>query len=47
VYDVNKSESFENVEFWLNQILENNEREDIVLYLVGNKVDLTEISGSR
>ncbi len=39
VYDISKRESFENVENWLNELVEHGEK-DIVIILQGNKSDL-------
>ena len=41
VYDVTKEKSFENVTKWLDELKPNAEP-DIVIMLVGNKVDLCE-----
>jgi GTPase SAR1 family protein len=47
VYDVTKRESFEDVGSWLEEIEENRDQEDMLVYLVGNRVDLAEISDLR
>jgi len=41
-YDVNKRESFENIESWLKEIEENRDQDDMLVYLVGNRVDMGE-----
>jgi Ras-related protein Rab-2A len=41
VYDVTKRESFEAVEGWLDEIEENRDQENMLVYLAGNRVDLT------
>ena len=43
VYDVTARQSFENCEYWLEEIRQNGSL-DIVVYLVGNQVDLVEDS---
>ncbi len=40
VYDVTKKDSFENVAGWLDEIEDNRDQEDMLVYLVGNRVDL-------
>ena len=42
VYDVTKRDSFQNVESWLEEIEDNRDQEDMLVYLVGNRVDLGE-----
>ena len=42
VYDVTKRDSFQNVESWLEEIEDNRDQEDMLVYLVGNRVDLAE-----
>ena len=42
VYDVTKRASFESVPSWLNEIEENRDQDDMLVYLVGNRVDLGE-----
>jgi GTPase SAR1 family protein len=42
VYDVNKKDSFDHVGDWLHEIEENRDQEDMIVYLVGNRVDLGE-----
>jgi GTPase SAR1 family protein len=44
VYDVTKRESFEDVGSWLDEIEENRDQEDMLVYLVGNRVDLADTS---
>ena len=39
VYDVTSKISFENTEFWIKKARENS-KEDLVILLIGNKVDL-------
>lgn len=47
VYDVTKKDSFENVPGWLEEIEENRDQEDMVVYLAGNRVDLADDQGLR
>ena len=42
VYDVTKKDSFDSVASWLNEIEENRDQEDMLVYLAGNRVDLGE-----
>ena len=42
VYDVTKRESFEDVDSWLGEIEENRDQDDMLVYLVGNRVDLAD-----
>ena len=42
VYDVTKKDSFESVAGWLDEIEENRDQEDMVVYLAGNRVDLAD-----
>ncbi|CAG9310845.1 unnamed protein product [Blepharisma stoltei] len=46
VYDVNSKESFEGLSYWLGEIRQH-ATSDIVIFLVGNQVDLTESENSR
>ena len=39
-YDISKRKSFNRIEFWLKELKENNKIDDLVIYLVGNKIDL-------
>ena len=41
VYDITRKSSFDNLEMWLETITEN-AREDIVILLIGNKIDLVD-----
>ena len=41
VYDVTKKKSFENVRKWV-KILKENTDLDIVIYIVGNKLDIVQ-----
>ena len=41
IYDVTSKASFTNAEMWLETITEN-AREDIVILLIGNKIDLVD-----
>lgn len=45
VYDVTKRDTFENVSSWLNEIEENRNQDDMLVYLVGNRVDLVANEG--
>lgn len=47
VYDVTKRESFEDVASWLDEIEDNRDQDDMLVYLVGNRVDLAEFSDLR
>jgi len=47
VYDVTKRESFDDVNSWLEEIEDNRDQDDMLVYLVGNRVDLAEISDLR
>lgn len=40
VYDVTKRDSFDSVPSWLREIEQNRDQEDMLVYLVGNRVDL-------
>lgn len=40
VYDIGNKDSFTKIEYWLQVLLENVRKEDIILFLVGNKKDL-------
>jgi GTPase SAR1 family protein len=40
VYDVTKRDSFDSVSSWLGEIEENRDQDDMLVYLVGNRVDL-------
>ena len=42
VYDVTKRESFDHVGDWLHEIEENRDQDDMLVYLVGNRVDIGE-----
>ena len=42
-----KKDSFENVPSWLEEIEENRDQENMVVYLAGNRVDLAEEQGLR
>lgn len=41
-YNLFRKESFENINTWSSEI-ENNTDENVLIYLVGNRVDLAEI----
>lgn len=47
VYDVTKHDSFDDVTSWLGEIEENRDQEDMMVYLVGNRVDLAEVGELR
>ena len=47
VYDVTERESFEDVGSWLEEIEENRDQDDMLVYLVGNRVDLAETADLR
>ena len=40
IYDVCNRKSFERIEFWLNELKENNKIDELYIVLVGNKIDL-------
>ena len=42
VYDITSKESFDSLDSWYNQICENNDKENIIIGVVGNKSDLYE-----
>ena len=42
VYDVTKQDTFKDVSDWLNEIEDNRDQEDMMVYLVGNRIDLGE-----
>jgi small GTP-binding protein len=42
VYDITNKESFDSLDSWYNQICENNDKENIIIGVVGNKSDLYE-----
>jgi Ras-related protein Rab-2A len=44
VYDMTRAETFNNVVEWLGEV-KNNAKEDIVVYLIGNKADIAEGAG--
>ena len=39
-YDITSRKSFENIDYWLNELKKNNDLNEISVYLVGNKSDL-------
>ena len=45
VYDITKRETFDNLDRWLNELREHNEK--IVIMLIGNKYDLAEMGAAR
>ena len=45
VYDVTNQSSFDNIDFWLEMI--NKATDDVVIYLIGNKADLTVEDSNR
>ena len=42
VYDVTKKDSYEDVASWLEEIEDNRDQDNMLVYLVGNRVDLAE-----
>lgn len=46
VYDTTNKDSFEGIQFWLNELKENN-KEEIVLVIAGNKCDLIDREAVR
>ena len=39
-YDLTDEKSFNSVHFWINEMLNNNDKEDFVMVLAGNKCDI-------
>ena len=39
-YDVGDEKSFQSVHFWINEMNNNNDKEDFIMALAGNKCDL-------
>jgi len=42
IFDITNKKSFEKINFWYNDLINKIKKEEIVIYLVGNKVDLEE-----
>jgi Ras-related protein Rab-6A len=42
VYDVTKKDSYEDISSWLEEIEENRDQDNMLVYLVGNRVDLAD-----
>lgn len=40
MYDVSKPQTFQSLEYWLEQLEEQIQTEGMVIYLLGNKMDL-------
>eukprot|EP01129_Flabellula_baltica_P013544 TRINITY_DN6308_c0_g1_i1.p1 TRINITY_DN6308_c0_g1~~TRINITY_DN6308_c0_g1_i1.p1 ORF type:complete len:193 (-),score=32.86 TRINITY_DN6308_c0_g1_i1:8-586(-) len=40
VFDVTRRETFDNLDYWINQLTENSPSEDSFILIIGNKVDL-------
>ena len=41
-YDISDDKSFTSVHFWINEMINNNDKEEFVLALAGNKCDIDE-----
>lgn len=41
VFDITKRESYESINYWYNQIIENSDNENIPILLIGNKCDIS------
>ena len=39
-YDLTDEKSFQSVHFWINEMINNNDKEDFVMVLAGNKCDI-------
>ena len=39
-YDIAEDKSFTSVHFWINEMINNNDREEFVMALAGNKCDI-------
>ncbi len=39
-YDLTDEKSFNSVHFWINEMINNNDKEDFVMVLAGNKCDI-------
>ena len=40
IYDIGNRKSFERIDFWLKELKENNRKDELLICLVGNKIDL-------
>lgn len=40
VFDITIRESFDDIKYWLNEVKEKNDRDNLLIYLVANKIDL-------
>ena len=38
-YDITEDKSFTSVHFWINEMINNNDREEFIMALAGNKCD--------
>ena len=41
-YDLTDEKSFNSVHFWINEMINNNDKDDFVMALAGNKCDIDE-----
>lgn len=41
-YDITDDKSFQSVHFWINEMINNNDKDDFVMVLAGNKCDIDE-----
>lgn len=41
-YDISDDKSFQSVHFWINEMINNNDKDEFVLALAGNKCDIDE-----
>ncbi len=39
-YDLQDEKSFQSVNFWINEMINNNDKDDFVMVLAGNKCDV-------
>ena len=42
IFDITNKKSFDKIDFWYNDLINSIKKEEIIIYLVGNKVDLEE-----
>ena len=42
LFDITQKKTFEDIDYWYNEIKKNNQKENIIIYLVANKIDLNE-----
>ena len=42
IFDITNKKSFDKIDFWYNDLIDRIKKDEIIIYLVGNKVDLEE-----